>query len=124
MKLKWMQVVNEVLSQKTGRKSEKHLANWKSGFRVDEVKDRVDASSFAEERKRNSLGGISNCAGRKNSKVGASIEDQKRGFTSKRCSGEFNFTFSGKDTGAVNLETRGNSWLEEENNWKDSSGKQ
>jgi len=122
MKLRWMEVVNAVLLQKNGRKSEKHPADWKSGFTAGEVKDRVDASSFAEERKRNSLGS-SNCAGRKNSKFGASIEDQKRGFTSKRCSGEFNFIFSGKDTGAVNLETSCKSRLEEENNWRESSGK-
>merc|ERR1719249_454829 len=92
MKLRWMEVVNEILLQKNGRKSEKHLANWKSGFTVGEVKDRVDASSFAEERKRNSLGGSSNCAGRKNSKFGAPIEDQKRGFSSN-CAGRKNSKF-------------------------------
>jgi len=126
IKLRWMQVVNGVLLQKNGRNSE-HLADWKSGLTDGEVKDRVDVSSFKEERRRgfqrrNTLN-TTNWAGRKNSKVGAANEDQRRGFTSKRCSGEFNFLFTEKDTGAVNLETRGNSRVEEEDNGKESAGK-
>merc|ERR1719220_1852339 len=47
-----------------------------------------------------------------------SSEGERRGFTSKRCSGEFNFVITGKD-----LQTRSNSRLEQKDNRKESSGK-
>jgi len=119
MKFRWLQVVNGVLLQKNGRNSEQ-LADWKSGFPFGEVKERVDVSSFEGERKRgfqrrNTLGS-SNSAGRRHIKV--SSEGERRGFTSKRCSGEFNFMITGKD-----LQTRSNSRLEQKDNRKESSGK-
>jgi len=110
MKLRWLQVVNGVLLQKKGRESE-HLVKWMSA----EVKDRVDVSNFEGERKtgfqrRNTLGS-SNCAG--NIKV--SRDGKMRGFTnSKRCSGEFDFMVTGKDFGEINLETRSDPRLEQE----------
>jgi len=124
MKLRWLQVVNEALLQKNGRNSE-HFTCWKSGFSVGEVKDKVNVSNFEEERKRgfqrrNTLG-TSNCAGRRNFKV--SNEGQNRGITSKRCSGEFDFMVTGKDSGAVNLETKSDSRLQNEDNGKGSTRK-
>jgi len=124
MKLRWLQVVNGVLLQKKGRNSEQ-LANWKLGFPLGEVKGRADVSSFEGERKtgfqrRNTLSS-SNCVGRRHIK--GSSEGERRGFTSKRCSGEFDFMITGKDSGAVNLQTRSNSRLEQEDNRKESSGK-
>ena len=126
LKLRWLQVVNRALLQKNGQNSE-HFTNWKSSFSVGEVKDKVDISNFEEERKReyqrrNTLG-TSNCAGRRNVKIGVSNEGQRRGFTSKRCSGEFDFMITGKDSGAVNLETRSDSRLQQEDNGKGSSGR-
>jgi len=127
MKLRWLQVVNGVLLQKNGRNSEQ-IADWKSGFPLGEVKDKVDVSSFEGERKRgfrrrNTLGSSSNCGGRRHIKGGVSSEGERRGFTSKRCSGEFDFMITGKDFGAVNLETMSNSRLEQEDIGKESSGK-
>jgi len=121
MKLRWLQVVNGVLLQKNGRNSE-HFTDWKPGFSVDEVKNKVNVSKFDEERKRgfqrrNTLG-TSNCAGRRNFKVGVSNESQRRGFTSKRCSGEFDFMITGKDSGA-----RSDSRLQQEDNGTHPSGK-
>merc|ERR1719209_1328564 len=115
MRLRWLQVVNGVLSQKNGRNSD-----WKSGFPFGEVKERMDVSSFEGERKRgfqrrNTLGS-SNSAGRRHIKVLS--EGERRGFTSKRCSGEFNFVITGKKLG-----TRNDSRLEQEGNQKESSGK-
>jgi len=120
MKLRWLQVVNGVLLQKNGRNSE-NFTDLKSGFSVGEV----NVSKFDEERKsrfqrRNTLG-TRNCAGRKIFKVGVANEGRNRGFTSKRCSGEFDFMITGKD--AVNLETRSDSRLQEEDNGKGSSEK-
>jgi len=121
MKLRWLQVVNGVLLQKNERNSE-HFTDWKSGFSVDEVKNKVNVSKFDEERKRGfqrrSTLGTSNCAGRRNFKVGVSNESQRRGFTSKRCSGEFDFMITGKDSGA-----RSDSRLQQEDNGTDPSGK-
>jgi len=123
MKLRWLQVVNGVLLQKNGRNSE-NFVNWKSTFSVGEVGDKVNQSKFDEERKRgfqrrNTLG-TSNCDRRKNVKVGVSNEGQNRGFTSKRCSGEFDFMITGKDLDAVGLETRSDSRLKQEDTGKGS----
>lgn len=104
--------MNGALLQKKGRESE-HLVKWKSA----EVKDRADVSNFEGERKkgfqrRNTLGSR-NCA--RNIKV--SSDGKMRGFTnSKRCSGEFDFMISGKDSSEVNLETWGNPRLEQGDN--------
>jgi len=120
LKLRWLQVVNGVLLQKNGRNSE-YFAGWKPGFSVDEVKHKVNVLKFDEDRKRefqrrNTLG-TSNSARRRNFKVGVSNEGQRRPFTSKRCSGEFDFMITGKDSGA-----RSDSRLEQEDNGTESSG--
>jgi len=73
-------------------------------------------------QRRNTLG-TNYCARRKNVKVGVANEGQSRGLTSQRCSGEFDFMITGKDAEAVNLETRSDSRLHEEDNGKGSSGK-
>jgi len=123
MKLRWLQVVNGVMLRKNGQKSE-HFTDWKLDFSFGEVKDKVNVSQFDEERKRafqrrNTLG-TSNWAGRKNFKVGVSNEGQNRGFTSKRCSGEFDFMITEKDADAVDLETRSDSRLKHEDTGKGS----
>ena len=132
MKLRWLNIVNGLMSQKN-RKTSDHLADWRLGFASGKVKDIVGVPNVGEgmgrgggnikvngfvgvpndENGRKRGGGRRNTVGsiiigsnwRRNYKVGGTNESQKRGFTSKRCSGEFDFIFScDNESGSHDLE--------------------